>query len=675
MNFFEGQDRAKGRTKILIGFYIAGVLGVCVIMSLAALLVLSLGFESENGSLTASEAALFAGIVSAVTFAIICFGTIYKVLELRGGGSVIATRLGGRLIPRGEGSPNDRMLANVVDEMAIASGVPSPPIYVMEREQSINAFAAGYNPEDAVIGVTRGAIEQLSRDELQGVIAHEFSHILNGDMRLNIRLIGVLHGLMMITYLGYMLIRIGFANGAYNRVRMSKSKDGGLPHLVVVGAVMLVVGVVGAAFGSVIKSAVSRQREYLADASAVQFTRNPEGIGSALKRILAMSRVSKAGPYLRSEHAPEAEHMLFSDGVRIGLTSFMATHPPLAKRIRAIEPSWDGQLGQHQAQAETVVAERVRKAEQRHAANADRRKKALEMLTGGAIASGASGTIANGVVVSTRGLLSEAGTLTRRAIEGAAAVLDAIPERLRKGAGDVFEARWVVVGLVFAHEQTDGLNSMRDSLEREPDGSLERLASLMNEASGIELPLRLALLDLCLGTLRSLSESQTQDFLQLVDQAIRSDGKVDVFEWAIRAHVRGVLMDHGNSRVAYYGVQKLGPQISRVLSAMAHMSDEQDAPSQAAFEAGARGFTGADIAYIPRDQSDLGELGNAVEVLRKLSPKMKRAVLEGCARVLSADDQVSVGEAEVFRALAVGIGVPVPMVSADRMCQRELPAS
>ena len=260
-------------------------------------------------------------------------GSLFKIASLSGGGHTVAELLGGRLLHPDTRDADERRVLNVVEEMAIASGSPVPPVYLLEKERGINAFAAGYTPDDAVIGVTRGCIQTLSRDELQGVMAHEFSHILNGDMRLNIRLMGVLFGILLIGIAGWILFR----STLYSGMRASDDRKGGNP-LPLIGLALYVIGYVGVFFGRLIQAAVSRQREYLADASAVQFTRNPEGIAGALKKIGAIAEGSK----LETPEAGEAAHMYFGDGVGGAWLSLMATHPPLADRIRRVDPSFDG---------------------------------------------------------------------------------------------------------------------------------------------------------------------------------------------------------------------------------------------------------------------------------------------------------------------------------------------
>ncbi len=335
-DFFQRQADARRTTKwLVILFFLAvvGIVGTVVVATTAALhgtrSIQQLRIHPEV-SLDTVGIPLGAG---AFSLALIGTGSLVKLVQLRGGGTTVAESLGGRRLNHNTTDPLERRVVNIVEEMALASGVPVPPVYFLSEEQGINAFAAGYSPSDAVVAVTRGTAEQLTRDELQGVIAHEFSHILNGDMRLNIRLIGVLHGILLLGLLGRMLFNIASRGGGSRR----SGKDGGL-YLLFIGLALLIVGYLGTFFGNLIKAAVSRQREYLADASAVQFTRNPEGIAGALKRIGA----AVFGSRLSHPKAAELSHMYFGQGVWEGFTGMMATHPSLEKRILALEPNWNG---------------------------------------------------------------------------------------------------------------------------------------------------------------------------------------------------------------------------------------------------------------------------------------------------------------------------------------------
>ena len=267
--------------------------------------------------------------------ALIAGGSLFKIAQLSGGGTVVAERLGGRRVYPNTTDPTERRLLNVVEEMALASGVPVPPVFMLREEKGINAFAAGFSPSDSVIGVTRGSAQQLTRDQLQGVIAHEFSHILNGDMRLNLRLMGVLYGILLMGLVGRELFlrrsRERMAGGA------AVARDNVI-YLVLIGLTFMVLGFLGCFFGNLIKAAVSRQREFLADASAVQFTRNPEGIAGALKRI-------GAAVFGSPHRIPEPPRRATCTLPRASpVSTLFATHPPLNARIRAIDPDWDGKF-------------------------------------------------------------------------------------------------------------------------------------------------------------------------------------------------------------------------------------------------------------------------------------------------------------------------------------------
>ncbi len=335
-SFFENQDAARRNTSRLVVLFALAV--VAIDAMLYALAVVLTGGQVDR---VTGQAELILDWwqpelllqISLLTLAVVALGSLYKISQLRAGGHVVAEALGGTPIPTDTRDREERKILNVVEEMAIAAGLPAPPVYVMEQEPGINAFAAGFSPSDAVIGVTRGCVRQLSRDEFQGVIAHEFSHILNGDMRLNIRLMGVLHGILLIGIIGYFLLR----SSMYASIGRRNRDNSGMAMLAI-GFGLMAIGSVGTFFGTLIKASVSRQREFLADASAVQFTRNPLGIAGALKKIGGY----QSGSLMQSPNAPESSHLFFSQGLRGGMQSLFATHPPLDERIARLDPSWQG---------------------------------------------------------------------------------------------------------------------------------------------------------------------------------------------------------------------------------------------------------------------------------------------------------------------------------------------
>lgn len=338
MNFFEHQDSARRKTSHLVMLF---VLAVLLLIGLTQLLVMAVlvwinGVPGQEWQMALqyfswSMLLKIAGGIGAI----VLLGSLFKLTQLSSGGKVIAEALGGRLLNLNSGDADERKLLNVVQEMAIASGTPVPPVYLIE-EPAINAFAAGYKPADAVIGVTRGCIQQLDRDELQGVIAHEFSHIFNGDMRLNVRLIGVLHGILVLGMIGFFILHSVSRTGYRSR---SSKNNSALPFLAL-GAGLMAIGYVGTFFGNWIKAAVSRQREFLADSSAVQFTRNPQGISGALKKIGGLSEGSR----IENPQAAEMSHLFFGQAVQPFFSRLMATHPSLSERISRIEPNWNGRF-------------------------------------------------------------------------------------------------------------------------------------------------------------------------------------------------------------------------------------------------------------------------------------------------------------------------------------------
>ncbi|HZL13906.1 MAG TPA: M48 family metallopeptidase, partial [Verrucomicrobiae bacterium] len=340
MDFFQQQDKARKKTKLLVFYFACAVILIITMVYFVGLLVFKPlqmqhtyiqnlnNDELQQISFSLWNPRVFIGS-TLITLAIVSIGSAFKINQLAGGGGTVAETLGGRLVNSNTTDPNERKLLNVVEEMAIASGVPMPKVYVLDDERGINAFAAGHAPGDAAIGVTHGCVTLLSRDQLQGVIGHEFSHLLNGDMRLNIQLIGILFGILCIATIGRIFL--------YSRSGGGNNRNNAGPFI---GLGLILIGAIGVFFGRLIQAAVSRQREFLADASSVQFTRNPLGLSGALQKIGRYS----FGSRMESEHAPDACHMFFGNGVRDPLFTLMATHPPIEDRIHAIDSTWDGKF-------------------------------------------------------------------------------------------------------------------------------------------------------------------------------------------------------------------------------------------------------------------------------------------------------------------------------------------
>nr|MBA3939311.1 M48 family metallopeptidase [Planctomycetota bacterium] len=345
MDFFARQDSAHRQSRRLGWLFAMAVIGVVVVLNIAAAFAVTAWLA--QGRTHARQVVEFSpdevvllrwkvhGLLTLGTLAVVALGSLYKTAQLAAGGSVVAEMMGGRRIDRNlsGAAPAERRLLNVVEEMAIASGVPMPQVFVLP-EDGINAFAAGHRPDDAVVAVTEGTLARLTRSELQGVVGHEFSHILNGDMGINLRLLGLVHGLLLIALIGEVIMRTTY----YSRSSSNDRRDGN--GIFFAGVALFAIGYVGYFFGNLIKAAMSRQREQLADASSVQFTRNPDGLGNALKKIGGGYSESR----LTSPHAAESSYMCFGEAIPLSFSGLFATHPPIDERIRAVDPAWDGRF-------------------------------------------------------------------------------------------------------------------------------------------------------------------------------------------------------------------------------------------------------------------------------------------------------------------------------------------
>jgi len=635
MNFFEHQDLARRATKRLV---ILMTLAVIALIALTTLLfaVISFGFTTEGMAHVSGghfgqhlvnrvgwEALLW---ISALISLAVLGGSWFKWMQLRAGGQAVAESLGGKLIPGNTKDPQQRQLLNIVEEMAIASGTPVPPVYLLE-ERGINAFAAGNSPQDAVIGVTRGSIEQLDRDELQGVIAHEFSHILHGDMRLNLRLVAILNGILIIGLLGYILLRSG--TGARMMGRRGGKGQGGIAIL---GLGLIILGAVGTFFGKWIKSAVSRQREYLADASAVQYTRNPEGIGGALMKIGGYSK----GSELETEDAEEFSHMYFSQGIRSSLSSIMATHPPLEDRIKRVLPRWDGKFG---TQSKTTSA------------------------GGGAGGhAAASGFAGAGAAAPSPG--DDPPEIQPEQIARAHQLLEAIPESLREAAREPFGARGVLFGLLIAQEQDASEAQWQSLANNLSEKDLSALRSTIETSARLPEEERLPAIELSMPALKQLSEDQRRDFLRALDQLIRADGRVHLREWILYR-----IAQHNLSRVFSTGDRlklRYCHDEVRLLLSIAAMTGAQSAEAaRGSFRAGAEVLNG-NWEMVPGSDVTLARLDHAMGRLTQLQPLEKPALLKALRLSITHDQRITPTEAELYRAIADALDCPTPPLSADQ---------
>jgi len=619
MDFFSAQDDARKNTKWLVLLFLLAVLAIIVLLYLAVAYLTSF---SNTAALAQPiqwwQPNLFL-IVAAITAGVILLGSLYKTAALAsGGGAAVAESLGGRLVSRGTQDRLERRLLNVVDEMAIASGVPVPQVYLLEGEPSINAFAAGYDVQHAVVAVTRGCLEQLSRDELQGVVAHEFSHILNGDMRMNLRLIGILYGILLLALAGRFILRGTRYSGS------SRDKNAG--GIIAVGLALFVVGYVGLFFGRVIKAAVSRQREFLADAAAVQFTRNPSGLAGALKKI---------GGFLDNtiEHpnAEEASHMFFDTGVAMHFNLF-ATHPPLDERIKRIEPMF----------------------------RAQRARSFSAAAVGSETVMGLAGEAT--INVSPAAVRDSIGNSDERHLGYAQGLLAGVSDKLLTDIHDTTYARAVVYAMVAAPlEQPQQV--LAQVLKEEPREVLERAQAHLSDCRGLERAAQLPLIELAIPAISELDGGNSALLLEYVNTLIEQDKRVTVFEYAVLSLLEHALGERGRHKGARHGndMARLREDCAVVLSLLAHAGQRQEAHADKAFiEAAARLPVDGVSELLPRQAIALPRFSEALARLDTLKFRFKAGVIEACVAAIAADGKVTVTEAELLRAIGARLDCPIP---------------
>jgi Zn-dependent protease with chaperone function len=657
MDFFAAQDLARSRTRRLVVLF--GLAVVAIIASTSAFLFVLFEFErfvpdgvddvgaSDRavnwGNVVAEHVDVF-GIVAAATLGVVGLASLYKWAQVRAGGHVVAEMMGGVRVNPSTTEPFERRLVNVVEEMAIASGIPLPAVYVLPHEDSINAFAAGLTTSDAVVAVTRGCLEKLSRDELQGVVAHEFGHVLNGDMKLNVQLIALLHGILFIALLGRIVFRMALRSGGSRR----GGREGGSAVLAMLGAgsALAIIGYAGFFFGRLIQAAVSRQREYLADASAVQFTRNPGGIAGALKKIGGFSRGSK----MSDPRSTEISHALFAQGFRTTFVGLMATHPPLPERIRAIEPRWDGA---YRDAPERAAA--LREAREGEARAPSRRRAAAHVAPAGGVAP---------LAFSPERAITAVGTISEASVARARALWAAIPEPLLDAAHDAPGAPALVYGLLLSRDDArvrDGQLALVSSEAEE--GHAATLKPLLTALDSLDPMHRVPLVQIALPTLKVLSGAALDRFLHVVHELVHFDGHVDAFEFALQkllVHHLRLAARPTDAKVSVRSLPGVAREASTLLSFLAHLAGtEEDVARSFAAGVGRLPTLAHTLTLAPRS-AGFDAIHDALETLEHASLEIRRQVLDAAAHTVGGDGSVTAEEADLLRVIASVLDCPMP---------------
>lgn len=612
-SFLDYQEQARKRTRRLVALYLLCLLGLvaafCALVASVAALGTPDGFASLAYPEFQEQIAPAVGLTALVVLGVVGIATLAKATSLGGGGQQVAESLGGVLVTPGTRDPLEKRLLNVVEEMAIASGIAIPSVYVLRNERGINAFAAGTSPNEAAVAVTRGALENLSREELQCVVGHEFSHILNGDMRLNIRLLASIFGIVCIAVFGRILIRVG-AELLARRPRRSKDDGNAVGVALAImagGAAVWVMGSLGVLFGRILQSTISRQREYLADASAVQFTRNPVGMASALKTIGAVSTHST----LLSPKAGEVSHMLFAAG---GVEALFASHPPLKKRIRRFDPGFDGNYlpiyGALTRRREALLSAAREEAEDDAPALHSILAASVVLRRAVREASGAPGVLC--------GALLDPDPSVRAA------------QRHALSTGEVAAA---FPGLADDAEQW--------SAQLRP------------------MPLRdkVSTCEVAVTALRGEPEERRRILARALHTVVAADGAVTPLEFAVEQRFRNRLLPPPPKGLR--PASALSKQVRTVLLALAYYGAGNPAQTEAAFATGLKALP-PDFAAGTADGAgpapNFDDFSSALDALRALSPAAKQSFLAACTAVVNADGVVTDDEAASLSAVADTIG-------------------
>jgi Zn-dependent protease with chaperone function len=630
MDFFEQQHEARRNTAWILVAFLAAVAAIVLSINVVGGWIYLVATERPllpvvRALLAVPHSAYW--VTTFVVLGVILGGTLVRMHELSGGGVAVANMVDARRLARDSSVPEEKRLLNVVEEMALASGVAVPQVFVMDGEGTINAFAAGYSPHEAAVVVTEGTLKQLNRDQLQGVIAHEFSHILNGDMRLNIQLLGLIAGIVLIGSAGGFLMR-GGSGGRGSR---------GDARVFLVGLLLWLIGSVGVLAGRLIKAAVSREREFLADASAVQFTRSTDGIGGALFKI------ARRGSAIMGRHAEELSHMCIGSPVgELMEFSLLRTHPPIEERMERL-------LG---PQAVRLLRERSERADA-----AEEGSFVVEAFRSPLPA--AAAPRAGGAPASVAALVGTIGKPTPEHVEHARRVLDDIPAEVRSATGDAAGAKAAVLALLLGAGE---VRAQQLALMRDDSGAsaAEQCARFVEALAPLGPRLRFPVLTLALPTLKALPKDGRERLLRLVRELIAADGKVSLGEFVLETVLRRSLgaQASGAPRVKYRDVAQAAREAAIVLSLLAHARSG----GMAAFAKGmdTLGLKGG--VFSAREELRFDVVDGALDELKALAPLKKPAFIKACVAAAMADGKLTLSEGELLRAVCAALDSPLPPI-------------
>lgn len=661
MDFFKHQERAQRSTTFLMLLFLLAIGGTIVGMYWVVMgFIAGVEWYYDPKQTWASfpwdfvwlwDPEWFLGITLG-TLGVIVVGCAWKYTQLKAGGVWVAESLGGRYVSPSSQFGQARMLLNIVEELSIASGIPTPLVYILEDEQGINAFAAGNSPEDAVVGVTQGALDLLNKKELQGVIAHEFSHILNGDMQINLELIGLLGGIQGVGNLGRWLLN-AFSHES-SPLYHAGSRSGALQLFILfVGFSVMAVGAFGVFFASLIKAAISRQREFLADASAVQFTRYPQGLASALKKIGGIVE----GSAIHHPMGHEVSHMFFSQGLYSGIDSFFSTHPSLTKRIKRLDPSFTGEFPEMDgADPETGLINAL------NSPSADGEEMEEELT--GSLSSFI--TPANGQPNTAHEIVNQVGDPAPAHLVEVHHLLEQIPEALRQAAHEPMSAQALILGLLLTSKDDQRERQKTRIAELADSGVNQVMLTLEESIASLDPQARLPLIDMAIPTLRTLSHEQYDQFKTTVLHILPEKDQGAMFGWTVRhlllRHLEPHFYGERAPRVRNVSLKDVQAHCEALLSTLAHQGHANALDARSSFNQAKDALQMPELQLRDWDRCTLTVLDIALANLAQVTQAEKRILLQGCAACVMADQQATVEEIELLRAISDGLGCPMPPI-------------
>ena len=638
MDFFARQAATRRQSRWMVLLFIIAVIAIVIAIDLVVVTTVAVLSLEDGGLLASEDLSLTRYPIAVVVSTIVVLGTIgisslVRTVTLAAGGGKVAEQLGGTRVSADTTDPLRRRLRNVVEEMAIASGVPVPQVYVLDREAGINAFAAGYSPANAAIAVTRGALVHLNRDELQGVIAHEFSHVLNGDMRLSTRLIGLLFGLTVIAMIARTILR-------FSPRSSGRKSGGGLAVIYVAALVVLVLGWIGLFFGRLIQAAVSRNRESLADASAVQFTRDPGGLRNALVKIGAWG----AGSRFADADAEEVAHLLFAEGIG----RVFSTHPPILERIREIDPSFQP------SEFESV----------RRRMNEDRAMMEEEEVRNRPSAAARMGGLLEGAVVlapaAVAGLVANPGT---GHVLQAQEVLASLPGSFQRAARDPLQATALFLALAIDTEP-EARERQLAFIHQHLGGDFQGVVkAMLAEVDALTAVQRMPALLQVFAALSQLARTERVELLKCLNGLLVRENRASVFAYVLRKLAQMQLQDNLDPRRRAVGhLSALGARddLQVLFSVLAGQGSEDEPAARQAYEAGIEILLPGIHPPFLRLGHWPPKLDQSLTRIDRLQPAAKNQLVQALVTTISHDRRMTVPESELLRAICAVLHCPLP---------------